>query len=124
MQQMPNMAAMAGEQPQAQQKQTIQPQAVQGAMNAQKPEAQVQVLVQKMMQVLQETGYFDLPENKNRRGEINKELMDIAQALLDGNAEFVKNSEIYQYITAQKGQRTAMQPAEQQMQMPSMEGMK
>jgi hypothetical protein len=123
MQQMPNMAAMAGEQPQAQQQQTIQPQAVQGAMNAQKPEAQLQVLIQKMMQVLQETGYFDLPENKSRRGEINKELMDIAQALLDGNAEFVKNSEIYQYITAQKGQRTAMQPAEQQMQMPDMEGM-
>lgn len=123
MQQMPNMAAMAGEQPQAQQQQTIQPQAVQGAMNAQKPEAQVQMLVQKMDQMLQQTGYYDLPENKSRRGEINKELMDIAQALLDGNAEFVKNSEIYQYITAQKGQRTAMQPAEQQMQMPDMEGM-
>ena len=122
MQQIPSMGQVTGQQ-QQQQPQTIQPQAVQGAMNAQKPEAQIQVLIAKMTQVLQESGYFDLPENKNRRGEINQEIMDIAQALLDGNAQFVQQSEIYQYITSQKGQRTAMRNPAEKMEMPSMEGM-
>lgn len=121
MQQMPSMGQMSGQE--QKQPQTIQPQAVQGAMNAQKPEAQIQVLVAKMTQVLQESGYFDLPENKNRRGEINQEIMDIAQALLDGNAQFVQQSEIYQYITSQKGQRKAMRSPAEQMEMPNMEGM-
>lgn len=120
MQQMPNMAAMAGEQ---QPQQQVTPDQVKQAQMQQQPEMQVGMLVQKMDQMLQQSGYYDLPENKNRRGEINKELMDIAQALLDGNAEFVKNSEIYQYIVSQKGQRDAMRPKEQQMEMPSMEGM-
>ena len=103
MQQMPNMAAMAGEQPQAQQKQIIQPQAVQGAMNAQKPEAQVQVLVQKMMQVLQETGYFDLPENtpyltkfryNYKRNKVEKRLNRIIELLKKNDYNFKTFSQV------------------------------
>lgn len=121
MQTMPSMDQLTGQQ--QQQAPQASPKDMQMAQAMQKPEVQTGVIVQKIVKMLQDTGYFDLPENKNRRGEINQEIFDIAESIMEGNAEMVQQSEIFQYITAQKGQISAMRNPAEQMQMPDMEGM-
>lgn len=126
MQQMPNMAAMAGEQQQPQQQQQgmqITPEMVQQQQTVQKPDSQKRMIQSRIVAMLKEKGYYDLPENKGRENEILAEIQELVDAIFENNTEFVQTSDIYSFITSQKGQRDAMRPKEEQMEMPSMEGM-
>lgn len=127
MQQMPSMGQMAGPQKQAQSNMTVQPEMVQQAQTQKAPESQMRMLQSRIVAMLKEGGYYDLPENKGRENEILGEIQELVQAIFENDTEFVQSSDIYAFITSQKGQRKAMRnPAEQvQMpeEMPSMEGM-
>ena len=79
-----------------------------GPSGEQKQQQEMAMIVEKIEIALQKIGYYDLPENKGRGPEIQKEISELAQAIVNNDAEALKSSEIYSFITSRKGQREAM----------------
>ena len=73
-----------------------------------KKQQQAAMIFAKVEAALQEMGYYDLPENQGRGAEIQKEIEVLVQAIIEDDAETLKESEIYSFITSRKGQREAL----------------
>ena len=77
-------------------------------MKGDNPQKQLQKIFMKIMGALRAQGYYDLPENKGKPAAIQEEIMELAQAIVEGDDEFVKSSEIFKFITQKGGQREVL----------------
>lgn len=88
---------------------------------AQQEGEQAAVISMKIEAALQQMGYYELEENQGRGIEIQKEITELVEAIMNDDAEVLKNSEIYAFITSRKGQRESMR--EPAATMPNLGGM-
>ena len=122
MQNMPTLGQMTGQAQEAQpQKSKID--ISQGTTKEADQEQDLAMIIAKITAALESQGYYDLPENEGREGEIRQEIEEIARAIVENDTETLKASPIYAFITQKAGQMQAATGTPESAPMPTMEGM-